>query len=73
MDPPLADFTPSGLRDAAVRQTSLYDPMIFILAEPSVKLLGQRPTITILRRGASHDGDENSRSEDQREGGLVTG
>src|SRR5262245_44661491 len=60
VDLPLAAFTPSARCDAAVRQAPLYDPMVFILPEPFVELLGQRPALTILCRGASHDGDEDS-------------
>src|SRR6478672_1090382 len=70
---PLTDFAPSTLRDAAVRRASLDDPSVFILPEPFVKLLGQRPALTILCRGASHDGYEDPHSYDQHRAGSVRG
>src|SRR4029453_3209455 len=73
IDPPLADFAPSALCDAAVRRASLYDPMVFILPKPLVKLLGQRSALTILGRDACHDGEKETRSDDQQRGGAVTG
>src|SRR5262249_21876689 len=72
-DLPLADFAPSTLRDAAVRRASLDDPSVFILPEPFVKLLGQRPALTILCRGASYDGCEDTHSDDQHREGSVRG
>src|SRR6185312_641987 len=73
IDPPLADFTPSAVCDAAVRRASLYDSMVFILPERFVKLLGQRSALTILCGGASHDGEEDTHSYDQHKEGSVRG
>jgi hypothetical protein len=47
--------------------------MVFILPEPFVKLLGQRSALTILSRGASHDGEEDTHSYDQQKQGSVRG
>src|SRR5262245_7051468 len=73
IDPPLADFAPSALRHATLRRASLYNPSVFILPEPFVKLIGKRPALTILCRGASHDGYEDTHSYDQHREGSVRG